>query len=373
MRRGRPASRSVDDDPPRIAFIINELGYGGGQRVFVDDANAFAAAGARVLLCTLYREADRDALARELDPSIDRLWLGARGPFDVRAVIRCARALRAAGVTVLITTLNDANIFGRWVVLASGLAVRLIRREANAPRRKPAWQRLLDVLCDGLASRILAVSEEVRADLVRLAPWRARHVLVVRNAVAVSPHPASRRGAVPRLLTIGRMTRQKDHATLMAALGRLARAGHEFTTDIIGDGALHESLREAARREGIGARVVFRGALPHADVLRAYTGADVFVLSSRWEGCPNVILEAMAHGLPVVATAVGGVPELVEHESSGLLVPPGNPQALADALARLIGDPELCAVMGRAGRSRAALFAPGPRFRRLYDLVVSLR
>jgi glycosyltransferase involved in cell wall biosynthesis len=357
--------------PPRVAFIINELAHGGGQRVFVDDANAFVSAGARVLLCTLYHEADRYALGRELDPSIERLWLRARGPFDVLAVLRCARALRSAGVTVVITTLNDSNIFGRWVVLASGLTVRLIRREANAPRRKPLWQRGLDVLCDGLAYRILAVSDEARADLVRLARWRARRVIVVRNAVAVAAQPASRRGAVPRLLTIGRMTAQKDHATLMAALGRLARAGHRFTVDVIGDGTLAEPVRESARREGLGDRVAFRGALPHDDVLRAYAGADIFVLSSRWEGCPNVVLEAMAHGLPVVATAVGGVPELVEHEASGLLVPPSNPRALADALARLFGDAELSAAMGRAGRARASLFAPGARFRRVYDLVTS--
>jgi len=357
---------------PRVAFIINELAHGGGQRVFVDDANQFAAAGARVVLFTLYRPAERDALDRELHPSVERRCLHARGPFDLRAVIRCARALRAAGITVVITTLNDANVFGRWVVLASGLTVRLLRREANTPRRKPLWQRVLDVLGDGLAHRILVVSDGARTDLLRLAPWRARRVIVLRNAVAVAAaYPFRRPGPLPRLLTIGRMTPQKDHATLVAALGLLARAGRRFTAEIIGAGALSERVRDAARREGIGERVTFPGALAHDDVRRAYAGADVFVLSSRWEGCPNVVLEAMAHGLPVVATAVGGVPELVEHGASGLLVPPAHPRALADAITRLLEDPELCATMGRAGRARAELFAPDARFRRLHDLVVS--
>ena len=117
---------------------------------------------------------------------------------------------------------------------------------------------------------------------------------------------------------------------------------------------------------------VFRGALPHDAVLRAYEGADIFALSSRFEGCPNVVLEAMAYGLPVVATAVGGVPELFEHEVSGLVVPPGNPKAFADALARFVADVELRAVMGHAARSRAGLFRQEPRFQRLYNLVTSV-
>jgi glycosyltransferase involved in cell wall biosynthesis len=354
----------------RIAFIVNALSHGGGQRVFVDDANAFAAAGARVLLCTLYRAADRDPLGRELAPSIETRWLRARGPFDVRAVMGTVRALRAADVTVVMTTLNDANVFGRWVVVASGFTIRLIRREGTSPRHKRVWQRGLDLLCDDLAHRIVAVSDETRADLIRLAPWRARRVIAVRNAVTPArPSPAIPPGSPPRLLTVGRLAPEKGHATLLAALGMLARAGHPFTADLIGDGALAERLRASARRAGLGERVAFRGALPHGDVLRAYGGADVLVLPSRWEGCPNAVLEAMAHGLPVVATAVGGVPELVEHEVSGLLVPPEDPAALADALARMLGDAELRAAMGRAGRSRAAMFAPGPRFALLRDLV----
>lgn len=371
MVRAGAASQDGGNNRPRVAFVINELAYGGAQRAFVDDANGFVRAGARVLFCTLYREADEYELARELDASIERMWLNARSPCDARAVIRCAQALRSAGTTVLITTLNDANIFGRWVVLASGLTVRLIRREANSLQCKPLWQRALDLLFDGLTYRILAVSEDVRRDLVRLAQWRVSKVMVMRNAVPLPPHAKRHTRATPRILTVGRMTRQKDHAMLMVALGLLARAGHQFTAEIIGEGALYEFVRDRARSEGISERVVFRGALPHDAVLREYTGADIFVLSSLWEGCPNVVLEAMAHGVPVVATAVGGVPELVEHEASGLLVPPRDPKAFADALGRLVADAELRAVMGNAARSRAGLFMPDVRFQRLYRLVTS--
>lgn len=195
--------------------------------------------------------------------------------------------------------------------------------------------------------------------------------MVMRNAVPLPPHAKRHNRAAPRILTVGRMARHKDHAMLMAALGLLARAGHQFTAEIIGDGALYEFVRDRARSEGISERVVFRGTLPHDAVLREYARADIFVLSSRSEGCPNVVLEAMAQGVPVVATAVGGVPELVEHEASGLLVPPRDPKAFADALGRLVADAELRAVMGNAARSRAGLFMPDARFQRLYRLVTS--
>jgi glycosyltransferase involved in cell wall biosynthesis len=353
----------------RVAFLINELRPRGAQRVFVDDANAFARVGARVLLCTLYRDPESPTLADELDVSVEHCCLEARGPFDVRAVRRCARLLRSRKITALVTTLNDGNIFGRWVALASGRRIRLFRREANTPRRKPRWQRALDVSFDGLAHRILAVTDEVRRETVALAPWRARKVTVLHNAVAPAEGRPHRDDAVPRILTVGRITAQKDPLTLITALGILLRAGHRFTADIVGDGDLEGAVRDHARRLEVSERVVFRGLLRHDAVLRQYEAADIFVLSSRSEGCPNVVLEAMAHGLPVVATAVGGIPELVTHGDSALLVPPGDPDALASALARLLCDRTLRLAMGEAARKSASRFNAVDRFRRLHELV----
>jgi glycosyltransferase involved in cell wall biosynthesis len=101
-------------------------------------------------------------------------------------------------------------------------------------------------------------------------------------------------------------------------------------------------------------RVHFLGVRPDVDVL--LPECDIFALASDWEGMPMAILEAMAAGLPVAATATGGVPELIEQEITGLLAPPGNTQALADALARLAQDPDLRRALGRAAREQAASF-----------------
>jgi glycosyltransferase involved in cell wall biosynthesis len=368
--RSQPGEGGAWGRPPRIAFLINELRPRGAQRVFVDDANAFARAGARVLFCTLYRD-PQSTLADELDAAVEHRCLEALGPFDVRAVIRCARLLRSRKITTLVTTLNDGNVFGRWVALALRRRIRLFRREAGPPRRMCRWQRALDVLFDGLAYRILAVTEDVRRDIVALAPWRASKVDVLHNAVPPAAQRPHRDHAVPRILTVGRLTAAQDHLTLVTALGILLRAGHLFTADIVGDGELDRAVRDHARRLDVSGRVVFRGLLRHEAVLREYEAADIFVLSSRWEGCPNVVLEAMAHGLPVVATAVGGIPELVEHEDSALLVPPGDPHALAAALARLLCDRTFRLAMGEAARRSASRFTVVDRFRRLQELITS--
>jgi glycosyltransferase involved in cell wall biosynthesis len=356
--------------PLRIAFLINELRHAGAQRVLVDDANRFSRAGAEVLFCLLYRDPGVPSIVGELDAAVERVVLDARGPFDRRAVLRCAKLLRSRGIDTLITTLNDANIVGRWVALACGSRIRLLRRESNTPRRKPLWQQALDALFDGLTYRIIAVTDDMRREIERRSPWRAARVTVIHNAVAtpalaaVHPH----RHAL-RILSVGRLTAQKDHRVLVAALGILARNGYVFDAHIVGDGDLLATLRDGARLEGIAERIAFRGMLPHEDVLREYVDADIFVLPSRWEGCPNVVLEAMAHGVPVVATTVGGVTELVEHGVSGILVPPQDPRALADALASLARDRQRRVTMGAAARERSRRFTPEARFERLYRLV----
>lgn len=355
----------------RIAFLVNELRHRGAQRVLVGDANSFARAGARVLVCTLYRQGDTPTIAGDLDAEVEHIVLDARGPFDVGAVLRCASLLKARGIDALITTLNDGNIFGRWVAIASGPRLRLFRREANTPRRKAFWQRSLDVVLDGVADRILAVSEDVRRDIIRRAPWRARKVTLLRNAAPVVSAVTPSHRAAPRILTVGRLTRQKDHATFVAALGAMAREGLAFTARVVGDGELLEPLRDRARGAGLADRLTFCRLLSHHETLREYAEADIFALSSRWEGCPTVILEAMAHGVPVVATSVGGVPELVEDGVSGMLVPPEDPDALAQALARLTRDRDLRLTMGLAARQRAAHFDPAVRFAHLSRLVQS--
>lgn len=145
------------------------------------------------------------------------------------------------------------------------------------------------------------------------------------------------------ILSVGRLSKEKAHADLILAFQQLCETSTDFKLIIVGDGPEHSSLEAAALPSG--KRIVFTGQI--GDVQTFYAMADVFVLPSHSEGSPNVLLEAMAAEVPVVATAVGGVPEIVENENSALLTLPGDPSAMARAIDRLLNDLELGARLKR--------------------------
>ena len=159
------------------------------------------------------------------------------------------------------------------------------------------------------------------------------------------------------LLSVGRAVAKKGYDDLLAALALLPAALH-WRLVHIGGGALAKTLKDEAARLGIAERIEWRGARPQPEVLDAYRAADLFVLAAKVapdgdrDGLPNVLVEAQSQGLACIATRLSGIPELIEDGRTGLLVPPGNRAALAAALARLIADPALRAVLGAAGETR---------------------
>jgi len=159
------------------------------------------------------------------------------------------------------------------------------------------------------------------------------------------------------ILSVGRAVEKKGYDDLLPTLARLP-AALDWRFEHVGGGPQLQGLKEEARALGIAERITWFGALAQPDVLARYRAADVFVLSSRVagdgdrDGLPNVLMEAQSQGLPCVATAVSGIPELIEDGVTGLLVPPRDRDALARALARLVGDPALRTRLGEAGRER---------------------
>lgn len=164
------------------------------------------------------------------------------------------------------------------------------------------------------------------------------------------------------LLTIGRLSLEKGHADLLCALARLSSSGLEWKLVIVGFGPERAALGELARSLGIGQQVIFAGF--HADVAPYYAIADLFILPSHSEGSSNVLLEAMMAGVPIVATRAGGNPEIVLHEDTGLLVPVGDHAALADAIARVMRQPELAARLIKSACARATSEFSEERYRR---------
>ena len=158
-------------------------------------------------------------------------------------------------------------------------------------------------------------------------------------------------GVLHGVLYVGRLHRQKGVDTLVRAVPLLPP---DVPVTLAGDGPERAALEKLAARLGVADRVRVTGFLPHRQVPELLAGAAVAVLPSRYEELGTALVEAMAAGRPVVASAVGGIPELVRDGVDGLLVPPGEPVALATAVRALLADPQLAARLGSHGRDRVA-------------------
>jgi glycosyltransferase involved in cell wall biosynthesis len=202
------------------------------------------------------------------------------------------------------------------------------------------------------ADRLVTVCQAFAKELAGLTGVSIKNISVQHNSIRrqspASPEDVEALRKRLRIadnervvLSVGRLSREKAHIDLIDGFKRLreTNAGGSLKLIIVGDGPERPELEAAAASSGCKGRVVFAGQV--SDVRPFYAMADVFALPSHSEGSPNVLLEAMAANLPVVATTVGGVPEMVEHNNSALLVPPGDPAALAAAIGRLLAGSEL--------------------------------
>jgi glycosyltransferase involved in cell wall biosynthesis len=213
--------------------------------------------------------------------------------------------------------------------------------------------------------RVTFVTQEARSsfEAVHGPPVEDHRHLVVENGVVVAP--AGTRRARPgriRIGTVGRLVELKGQRYILDAVRGLA--GVEV--HLFGDGPEREALTAMAR--DLGVPVAFHGTV--IDREQIYSSIDILVVASRTEGQSMAIMEAMARGIPAIATAVGGNPELVRDGETGLLVPPGNPLAIRGALARLVADPELRVRLGRASHARIAMHhsidAVAEKYRAIY-------
>jgi len=162
----------------------------------------------------------------------------------------------------------------------------------------------------------------------------------------------------PVILSVARLVEKKGLSDLILAADILRQRGHRFQVEIVGDGPLRQSLEAQVRRLGLNDRVTLLGPLPHEIIRRAYQRVCLFALpcvvgaDGDRDGIPNVLLEAMASGVPVVSTPISGIPEVINSEEEGLLVPPNRPAQLADALERLLNSPELRERLAFAARAK---------------------
>jgi glycosyltransferase involved in cell wall biosynthesis len=221
----------------------------------------------------------------------------------------------------------------------------------------------LDVKAFGLARKVgdadfvICISDYCRSQLMWLVdPGHWRKLFVVRCGVPVARTDAGRprEGRLTKLkvLCVGRLIGLKGHALLIEAGRVLSERGIDADIRIAGAGPMYDRLNTLAQQQSGGSNVRLLGGVSEEDLHEQYAWADVFCLPSMMEGLPIVLMEAMARGVPVIATDITAVGELVQDGRSGLLVPPGRPDAIADALERLALDPDLRSRLSLEGRTR---------------------
>jgi colanic acid/amylovoran biosynthesis glycosyltransferase len=229
--------------------------------------------------------------------------------------------------------------------------------QLSEPDSAPLYALLLEA-----SDRLVCVSEHLRVALVAAGADPDRTSVIHRGTdlrrFAVQDRPAPRRTAPLRVLMIGRVVAKKGHRDALAALARLRERGIVAELTVVGEGTERRALEQEAAERTLGERVRFAPSTDQAGLLEHLRAADVFLHCSVTaedgdvEGIPNVVVEAAATGLPVVATRHGGIPEVVEDGSTGVLVPEHDPDALAAALLRLAESPSVRAELGRAGAAR---------------------
>lgn len=338
--------------PLRVLFVVPDLEIGGAERQ----------------VTTLLPALDPARIAASLvcvgPPGALFAGLVAAGG-DARALDMRRRpvAALAALVTLMLRTRPDvvvmrgynAEMLGRLATTVTGVprTVVWVHQSRNIiPRGR--FRRVADRVLDPVTSAYFGVAEHQRAFLTGGLGsgglgYPDAKVRIVRNGVALAG-PAPHSGRDDALVGIvGVLRPEKDHATFLHAARIVATHTDRARFVVVGDGPLRAASERLAHELGIADRVEFTGA--RTDVAELLATMAVFVLSSRTETLPMALLEAMSAGVPVVATAVGGIPDAVEDGVSGILVPPEDPARLAAAVLDLLGDPDRAAATGRAART----------------------
>ena len=270
-------------------------------------------------------------------------------PGTMPTLLRFARWCRRERIEVLQTCDFYANIFGLPGAALAGVPVRIGSRRDLNPDKSPAQIRL-QRQAYRCATTVVANCAAARGILLAegLAP---ASIAVIPNGVDRPRHESAGVAAEQRtrVITVANLRPEKNHETLIAAADLLSADFPDVEFQIVGDGPRRSELEALVRSRRLDDRVSLLG--HREDVGRLLSEASIFALPSRSEAFPNGAIEAMAAGLPVVASAVGGLLDLIEHGRTGLLIEPGNPTALADALRQLLTNQTAAARIGEHARA----------------------
>jgi glycosyltransferase involved in cell wall biosynthesis len=358
----------VRERPLAILLVGTQMALGGAQRLLLDQARWFHDHGHRVAAAFFY---DKQGLSKTWGeaaayPLVTLGHIGTHGGLLAKAfgllsaLIRLWRLLRREKFDVVESFTYDSNLLALPLAWLARVPVRIATHHGIIEGFPRILERLHSASVNaGVASKLVNVSRKV-LEQAAAAGIRREHMTVIPNGIppmeAIRDQRSMIRGELGLandavlILSVGRLVYQKGHEYLIQAMQTVARQLPSARAVICGDGPLRDELEAEVARMGLDGRVHLLG--NRLDIGRYLIAADLFVLPSRWEGLPVALLEAMDTGLPIVATRVEGVEEVIQTADQGALVPPEDARALAASICALGTDPERRRHMGVAARAR---------------------
>lgn len=338
----------------KILYIITQPDLGGAQSHVKDLIDGFhekytihLATGREGPLTEAVRDINVSVhLLPALNRSIDIFT-------DLRAIAECRALIRQIQPDLIHAHSSKAGIIARIAGKISKIPTVFTAHGWGFTPRTPIIRRSIALLSEKfaalLAKNLICVSESDRQLALSYGVGNSRSLVTIRygignHSVAIA-NPAVQ---PPRSIMVARFNEQKDQVTLLKAIAKLS--DRDINVELVGSGISLDSCKALAKSLKIADRVFFLG--DRTDVPELLAKAQIFILSTNYEGLPISILEAMRAGLPVIATSVNGIPEEVDDGKTGLLVPHADADALASALEKLIRSPDLRQSMGKAGREK---------------------
>ncbi len=335
--------------------------YGGPEKQIVEHLKRLNRAHYQGILASyLEGNSPNETLEQAQRSGLKNYEIPMSGRLDIRALWELNRLLRQGKIDLLCTHGYKSSVMGWWAGKKAGIPVLVFSRGYTAENAKVAFYEWLERRVLSRVSGIVFVSEGQRERLKSFG-IKGKQSWVVRNAVSVDSYVNPKRldlrkevferlrilNAAAMVVSAGRLSPEKGHRFLVEAVGMLRGSSNNTHFVFCGDGPCQEDLEIRSKELGVSENCHFVGF--RRDLKEIFQVMDLMVLPSLTEGLPNVVLEAFACAKPIVATRVGGVPEIVENGINGLLLPPERPDLLADAIKNCLASPEKMKQMGEAG------------------------
>jgi len=360
-------------DGLRIVLLNTQMEPAGAQKAMLELARGLVGTGYQVTVVTMYDKADYVPFFQNRY-GLTIVDLGMKRPGQplpgrvlslVWGLLHLYRLLRSWRPHILQTFSHYSNLVGPVVAWLAGTPIRVSSQRMSL-RGAPRWLLWLDraVANSFLVAKMISVSEATRRFCIERG-IRPTKIVTIPNGIDPIPYDGSGLSSgrarslrrelgltelQPVVITVARLHRQKGHCFLIEAVPRVLNTFPDARFLFVGEGELRAELEAKVVQARLDSAIRFLGV--RRDIPQLLAISDIFVLPSLWEGLPNVALEAMAAGVPVVATRVDGTPEVVVDGQTGLLVPPADAAALAEAVCRLLGDEALCRSMAAAAQAR---------------------